>query len=194
MKKILVVDNQDSFVYNLVEMLRQKGVSYDVVKSNAIVFPLDLNKIAGVLLSPGGDTPDKYPQMMKLIKDYHHRLPILGICLGHQALAQHFNSQLTQLPRPLHGHASRLTLLNMNDLIIEGVSQNAVIGRYHSWVVSKKDLSPCLLPIAIDEDNNWMIIKHRDYPVWGVQFHPESIITDACGKKIVDNWLKYCYR
>ena len=192
MKKILVVDNQDSFVYNLVEMLRVMDVPFTVIKQHEIHFPLCTTSIAGVLLSPGGGLPSDYPQMMELIRQYHHQLPILGVCLGHQAIAECFGATLRQLPSPLHGHASQLHILDSTDELIQSVTPHSTIGRYHSWVVSSSKPDTSLQCVATDEDNNVMILRHSNYPIWGVQFHPESVITDSCGPTIVSNWIKLC--
>ena len=192
MKKILVVDNQDSFVYNLVEMLRVIDIPFTIVKQHEIHFPLCTTSIAGVLLSPGGGLPSDYPQMMELIRQYHHQLPILGVCLGHQAIAECFGATLRQLPSPLHGHASQLHILDSTDELIQSVTPHSTIGRYHSWVVSSSKPDTSLQCVATDEDNNVMILRHSNYPIWGVQFHPESVITDSCGPTIVSNWIKQC--
>ena len=192
MKKILVVDNQDSFVYNLVEMLRIIDVPFTVVKQHELQIPLYTTSVAGILLSPGGGLPSDYPQMMELIRQYHHQLPILGVCLGHQAIAECFGATLRQLPSPLHGHASQLHILDSTDELIQSVTPHSTIGRYHSWVVSSSKPDTSLQCVATDEDNNVMILRHSNYPIWGVQFHPESVITDSCGPTIVSNWIKLC--
>lgn len=192
MKKILVIDNQDSFVYNLVEMLRSSSVPYTVIRSDELQLPLSTETIAGILLSPGGGLPHDYPQMIEVINQYHHRLPMLGVCLGHQAIAQCFGAQLQQLPAPLHGHASQLIIHQTQDQLIHQVDTHSIIGRYHSWVVSCTNLPTTLKCIATDESDNMMILRHADYPIWGVQFHPESVITDQCGQQILRNWLTHC--
>ena len=194
MKKILVVDNQDSFVYNLVEMLRMQDVQFEVKRCEDLRFPLHAEEIAGVLLSPGGGLPQDYPQMMQLIDRYHTRIPLLGVCLGHQAIGQYFNATLQQLPRPLHGHASELRIAHSHDALVLNISHNSTIARYHSWVINAGSLPATLQAIAFDEDDNIMILRHIDYPVWGVQFHPESIITGECGMTIIRNWLKLCFK
>ncbi len=193
MKKILVVDNQDSFVYNLVEMLRAESVPFTVVRCEELTLPLQHDEIAGVLLSPGGGLPEEYPQMMKLIEEYYASVPMLGVCLGHQAIAQCFGAKLSQLKRPLHGHASQLLTVSHPDTILKGLPAESVIGRYHSWVVDKSNLPSKLQPLAYDEDCNMMMLRHKDHQVWGVQFHPESVITDTCGQQILRNWLAVCY-
>ncbi len=190
MKKILVVDNQDSFVYNLVEMLRMLKVPFDVVKHDELQFPQAIHSVAGVLLSPGGGLPCEYPRMMKLIHLYHHQLPMLGVCLGHQALAQYFGAELAQLPKPLHGHLSHLLLQHRADSLLHLVPHRCAIGRYHSWVVCRNTMPATLKCIATDEDENVMIIRHIHLPIWGVQFHPESVMTDTCGVQILKNWLE----
>ena len=192
MKKILVIDNQDSFVYNLVEMLRVADVPFIVIKSDELRFPLNTDQIAGILLSPGGGLPEEYPLMMELIDRYHQQIPFLGVCLGHQAIAQYFKGTLLQLPKPLHGHASELRLTPHSDLLLKGLTIPSVIGRYHSWVVNKTNLPQSLINLAVDEDDNIMVLRHASLPIWGVQFHPESVITDKCGMMILKNWLSVC--
>lgn len=192
MKKVLVVDNQDSFVYNLVEMLRVQDIPFEVKRCEDLRFPLHREDFAGLLLSPGGGLPQDYPQMMQLIERYHTEFPILGVCLGHQAIGQYFGATLQQLSRPLHGHASELRITLSHDTLVSNVSTDSAIGRYHSWVIDADTLPATLQAIALDEDDNIMIMRHVDYLVWGVQFHPESVITDECGKMILNNWLAVC--
>ena len=192
MKKILVVDNQDSFVYNLVEMLRSLDVPHKVVRTNELHLPLHTETIAGILLSPGGGLPHEYPQMIEVINQYHQQLPMLGVCLGHQAIAQCFGAQLQQLPAPLHGHASQLVIHQTTDKITHQVATHSTIGRYHSWIVSCTNLPSTIQCVATDESDNIMILRHAHYPIWGVQFHPESVITDQCGQQILQNWLSQC--
>lgn len=187
MKKIIVVDNNDSFVYNLIEYLRKGGkCEFDVVLSDDI----DLNamgKYDGILLSPGADLPHHYPKMMELIDRCKLTHSIFGVCLGHQALASYFGAELIQLKEPKHGHCSVMTLKECNRLTM-GVDSGCKIGRYHSWVVSPANLPSQLIVSAVDEDENIMMIRHRFLSIYGVQYHPESIMSEG-GWKIIDNWV-----
>lgn len=190
MKKILVVDNNDSFVYNLVEMLRMCNIAYDIVLTPQLKFPIDTTSIAGVILSPGAGVPHDYPKMMRLIREYYQILPMLGVCLGHQAIASAFNGELLQMEKPLHGHKSTLTF--KKDTIFNGINCGTAIGRYHSWVINNRNLPACLISLAVDEHDNLMAFKHLSYPLYGLQFHPESIIT-ADGLLMIKNWLRIAY-
>ncbi|MEG1563063.1 MAG: aminodeoxychorismate/anthranilate synthase component II [Bacteroides sp.] len=175
MEQVLIVDNDDSFVYNIVEMLRPLA-SLHVVKHNALP-PLEgFNKI---LLSPGAGLPTDYPAMMELLRHPSPTRSILGICLGHQAIALSFGAKLRLLSEPKHGHCSTLTppLLGI-----------CTVGRYHSWVVDEADFPPELLVTSRDEEGNIMSLRHRTLPVTGVQFHPESIIT-AHGVELFRTWI-----
>ncbi len=186
---VLVVDNRDSFVYNIVEMLRRCGVVHIVQREEMLTFPLS-DEIKAVILSPGAGEPAHYQGMLTLIEMYADKLPMLGVCLGHQALAQSFGLRVEQMLRPLHGHSSRLEIVEPTDPIFEGVERGSLIGRYHSLVVSGVEPSSPMRVLAEDEDGNIMAIGHKSLPVHGVQFHPESIISSGCGETIVKNWLR----
>lgn len=188
MKKILVINNNDSFVYNLVEILRLLEVDSDVIICDKLTFPIT-ETYNGIILSPGPGIPSEYPQMEELIRRYHTTIPILGVCLGHQSLASYFGARLIHLNHPLHGHTSTLHILNTNDLLFLNIPNLSNIGRYHSWVVAPDNFPDCLQSIAKDEHKNIMAIKHRYYPIYGVQFHPESIISGDTGKQLIANWI-----
>lgn len=176
MKHVLVVDNDDSFVYNIVEMLRPLAI-VDVVKHSSLGHYSHYDKI---LLSPGAGLPAEYPAMMQLLMRSAATHSILGICLGHQAVAQHFGASLIRLQKPLHGHEGRLS----NPFL--GVE---TVGRYHSWVVDEETLPADLDIISRDcDDGSIMALRHRTLPIYGVQFHPESIITNG-GVKFFENWI-----
>lgn len=187
MISILVVDNRDSFVYNLVEYLRIGGrCKIDVVFSDAIPFSV-LNQYDGILLSPGAHLPNDYPQMNSLIDTCKLTHSILGVCLGHQAIATYFGAELLQLKEPKHGHAGKLHLLE-EKYLSKGLSNLKTIGRYHSWVVDPQSLPDELIVSGIDEEDNIMMIRHALLPIYGLQFHPESVITEE-GVQMVQNWL-----
>lgn len=194
-KRILIIDNQDSFVYNLVQLVREAKEScfYDVIRSDL----LDLSSASsydGMIISPGPGLPTDEPRMMQMLDLFKSAgKPILGICLGCQAIALSEGYRLKQIMEPLHGHASRLE--HLGDSIFRGIPSGSTIARYHSWVV---DLSVCTLEgaslkeIAYSSDRDGhqtMAIRHVDLPIWGLQFHPESMITDG-GSRYIDNWLE----
>ncbi|MGL5683854.1 MAG: anthranilate synthase component II [Marinifilaceae bacterium] len=191
MQKILVIDNYDSFVYNLVQLLRESGLChYDVVKNNEI--PLDcLHQWDKILLSPGPGVPQTSGQLLQVIQQAQHTHSILGICLGHQALAVHFGAQLIQMEHPKHGHLSQLSNVQHSSPLFANMSHPVRVGRYHSWVVNPDSLDSKsgLIATAFDEDNNIMALQHTELPLYGVQFHPESIISN-CGEQIIKNWLQ----
>ncbi len=186
--KILVIDNYDSFVFNLVHMLYNLGVDeIDVVKNDKV----DIDKIAEydkILLSPGPGIPKDAGLMTEVIKKISFTKSILGVCLGHQAIAESFGGTLINLNEPLHGVASNVTVLR-DDYLFENTPQTFNIGHYHSWVVSNV-LPASLEVLARDDHGNIMAIKHKSYDVRGVQFHPESVLTEF-GKTIVENWIKH---
>ena len=188
MKKILVVDNHDSFVYNLVEYLRLLGDFEIEVIYNEEIREISGNTYSGILLSPGAGLPIDYPEMLQLIRAYYKDTPILGICLGHQALANYFGATLKRFNHPKHGHASELHILDTEEILFRNVAQNSRIGRYHSWVIDSHNIPDILKVTAVDEEGNIMAIRHKKYALRGVQFHPESIISTD-GKKMISNWL-----
>lgn len=192
MQKVLVIDNFDSFVFNLVQLLHESGIcEYDVVKNNAI----DMAKLSyydAILLSPGPGVPETSNQLLEVIANTWHTHRILGICLGHQAIAHFFGIALHQLEQPKHGHQSCLRSVDPHSILLNKIAENSKIGRYHSWVVDKNSFSTQkdLIITAFDEDDNIMALEHYELPIYGVQFHPESIMSD-CGKQLIENWLRY---
>jgi anthranilate synthase component II len=186
--KILIIDNYDSFVYNIVHLLYAIGVAeIEVVKNDQIDFE-SIDTFDKIVLSPGPGIPAEAGQMPEFIKQFGKSKSILGICLGHQAIAENFDTKLVNLKNPLHGIASRIEILNP-DYIFEGLAAGFNIGHYHSWVVSP-DISDCFEILAVDESKNIMAIKHKEYDLIGLQFHPESILTEN-GKEILTNWINH---
>lgn len=184
--KIYVVDNYDSFVYNIVHLVKELGITELRIGKND---QLDLDEIAGydkIILSPGPGIPSEAGQMMAVIERFHKSHPILGVCLGHQAIGAFFGWPLRRLTEPLHGVASGMEILERSDLFHE-IPEAITIGHYHSWVIDAID-ETALQVLATDPDKNVMAIKHRQYPVYGLQFHPESVLTEQ-GKRILNNWL-----
>jgi anthranilate synthase component 2 len=185
--KILVLDNYDSFTYNLVYIIRQLGFGsqMDVFRNDKI----SLDAIAGyvkILLSPGPGIPEEAGIMPELLKKYSPIKSILGVCLGHQAIGEAFGGELTNLSEVLHGVASKVTV--SPDLLFEGIPDTFSIGRYHSWVINEATLSKDLEVIGRTPDQQIMAVRHKVYDVRGVQFHPESILTEN-GVSIMKNWL-----
>jgi anthranilate synthase component 2 len=186
--KVLVVDNYDSFVYNIVHLLYEIGVvEIDVVKNDQLDFSY-INQYDKIVLSPGPGIPKNAGMMPQLLSEFASTKSILGICLGHQAIAEHFGTDLINLSEPLHGVASEIEIVE-EDYLFENLPKNFKIGHYHSWVVSEA-ISDDIEILAKDELGNIMAIKHKKYNVHGLQFHPESILTEN-GKTILTNWINH---
>ncbi len=186
--KILVLDNYDSFTYNLVYIIRQLGYGdqMDIFRNDKISLD-DVDQYDKILLSPGPGVPSEAGIMPEMLKRYSASKSILGVCLGHQAIGEAFGGDLINLSEVLHGVAS--TVKVEQDLLFKDVPDTFKIGRYHSWVINESTLSPDLEIIARTPDNQIMAVRHKKYDVRGVQFHPESILTEN-GVQIMKNWLE----
>ena len=187
MLRILIIDNRDSFVYNLVELLRSTQRTEITIQQAEQIQLDELYLFDGILLSPGAAQPTDYPAMMRIIAYTYRNHPILGVCLGHQALAVAFGASLQLLQRPKHGHQSFLQITHACALL-KGIHNQTAIGRYHSWRVEIHSLPKELQVCATDEEGNCMVIAHQSLPLFGVQFHPESIISEQ-GLLLINNWL-----
>ena len=179
---LLVIDNRDSFAYNVVELLRSlPELTFEVIPEGELELS-SLPEHDGLILSPGPGVPSEFPRMQALIRAEARVKPILGICLGHQALAEHYGARLVQLPAPRHGHASALVVIDPTDSLVGAIPTGSLVGRYHSWAVDEASLPTCLVPTAYcadaDEGRVLMAMRHRMDPVWSVQFHPESMISE----------------
>ena len=186
--KILIIDNYDSFTYNIVDALRTLGVVPDVVRNDR----LDLDAIAAydkIIISPGPGIPSESGQLSQVLQRYAGDKPILGICLGHQALGEYFGGTLLNLDQVYHGVATPIEIV-ADDYIFEGVDNGAEVGRYHSWVVDRASLPDSLEVTALSPDGAIMAMRHRSLDIRGVQFHPESIMT-AVGPRILANWINH---
>lgn len=195
MKKILLIDNHDSFVFNIYHMLKKiTKESVDIYPNEKIPFNRlhDYNKI---VISPGPGIPEEAGALMELLEKAEKTHAILGICLGLQAIAIHFGAHLFNLSKPLHGHSSTLTVLNKKDPLTKLLNTNILdnndikVGLYHSWAVEKKSLPSCLQIGSVNEHDNIMSLFHNTLPIYGIQFHPESIMTPF-GDIIISEWLK----
>lgn len=179
---LLVFDNRDSFVYNVVELLRSlPELTFEVIPEGELELS-SLPEHDGLILSPGPGVPSEFPRMQTLIRAEAGVKPILGICLGHQALAEYYGATLVQLPAPRHGHASALVIIDPADSLVGAIPTGSLVGRYHSWAVDDASLPTSLVPTAYcadaDEGRVLMAMRHRTEPVWSVQFHPESMISE----------------
>lgn len=185
--KILVVDNYDSFVFNLVHILYNLGIEDIEVCKNDKVDLATIDQFDKILLSPGPGIPKDAGLMPDIIKQFASSKSILGICLGHQAIAESFGGALINMQTPLHGVSSKLTIRNQ-DYLFDGISSGIKIGHYHSWIVENQ-LPNELEVLAVDEIGNVMALKHKEYNLRGLQFHPESVLTEM-GIKMIENWVK----
>jgi len=184
--KIALIDNYDSFTYNLVHYLEDLDAEVVVFRNDAFELQV-LENFTKIVLSPGPGLPDGAGLLKEVIKKYAATKDILGVCLGLQAIAEVFGGTLYNLENVFHGVASEIEQCN-EDYIFEGIPRQFIVGRYHSWVVDKTSLPEVLAITSIDSQGAIMSLKHRELKVRGVQFHPESILTPL-GKKILDNWL-----
>lgn len=186
--KVLVVDNYDSFVYNIVHLLYEIDVEkIDIIKNDQLDFS-SIHQYDKIVLSPGPGIPKDAGMMPQLLTEFASTKSILGICLGHQAIAEHFGTDLINLTAPLHGVASEIEIVK-DDYLFKNLPNHFKIGHYHSWVVSNK-VSEDLEILAKDELGNIMALKHKKYDIRGLQFHPESILTEN-GKTILTNWINH---
>lgn len=185
--RILVIDNYDSFVYNLVHYLEDLGCQVTVRRNNEI----DLEEVDSydrILLSPGPGIPDEAGILKELITTYAPTKSIFGVCLGQQAIGEVFGGKIINLQEVFHGVASRIRFCVTDESLFEGLGEEMEVGRYHSWVVDH-NLPDCLQATSFDENGQVMSLRHKEYDVRAVQFHPESVLTPQ-GKKILSNWLK----
>lgn len=186
MIKTVIIDNYDSFTYNLSHLLKELGASVTVVRNDKFRIE-DLEQFDKIVLSPGPGIPSEAGLMPQVIKVYAGRKPILGICLGHQAIGEAFGAKLLNIGNVVHGVATPAHL-TAQDYLFEGLASDLEVGRYHSWVVDDKDLPQCLEVTSRSDDGYIMSLRHREYDIRGIQFHPESVLTPQ-GKTIINNWL-----
>ena len=185
--KCVLIDNYDSFTYNLVHLLKELGAEVTVLYNDQ--FTLDeIEEYDKIILSPGPGLPSDAGLLLDVIRYYAGKKPILGVCLGHQAIAEVFGGQLENLSYVFHGIATEGIQL-VSTPLFTGLPDSFSVGRYHSWVVSKESFPSCLEIIVENRDGLIMALRHRTYNIYGIQFHPESILTPD-GKKILSNWLK----
>ncbi len=186
--KIVIIDNYDSFTYNLSHLLKELGAEVEVVRNDKFELK-DLEQYDKIVLSPGPGIPSEAGLLLDVIRTYAGRKPILGVCLGHQAIGEVFGASLENLKEVYHGVQTEGTQLG-NDYIFDGLPERVMMGRYHSWVVAKDSVPESLEVTAMSDDGEIMAMCHRQYDIHGIQFHPESVLTPE-GKTIVGNFLKH---
>jgi len=185
-KKVLVIDNYDSFTYNLVHYLEALDCEVTVYRNDE--FELDeVAKFDKILLSPGPGIPDEAGLLKAVIQTYASTKSILGICLGQQAIGEVFGGKLINLDKVYHGVATKIKVLVDDEILFQGLPKEIQVGRYHSWVVSP-NLPESLIATSVDKNGQIMSLRHKTLDVRGVQFHPESVLTPE-GKQILKNWV-----
>ena len=193
--KTVIIDNYDSFTYNLAHLVRELGVSVDVMRNDRFQLA-ELEAYDRIILSPGPGIPEEAGLLLDVIRTYADRKPMLGVCLGEQAIGQVFGARLLNLSKVFHGVQTLVSLVRVDDAgagfapdpLFDGLPERIPVGRYHSWVVDRADFPQTLAITAVDDEGHIMALRHREYPIHGIQFHPESVLTPD-GKKILENWL-----
>ena len=185
--KIVIIDNYDSFTYNLSHLIKEIGAEVTVIRNDQFTLN-QLERFDKIVLSPGPGIPSEAGLLLDVIKTYKGRKPILGVCLGHQAIGEVFGGTLENLSDVFHGVATEGTQFS-NDYIFDSLPKRITMGRYHSWVVSRENFPTCLEVTAVSDEGQIMALKHKNYDIHGIQFHPESVLTPE-GKTILRNFIE----
>ena len=185
--KIIIIDNYDSFTYNLSHLIKELGAEVTVYRNDQFELP-QLEQFDKIVLSPGPGIPSEAGLLLDVIRTYAGKKPILGVCLGHQAIGESFGGKLENLSEVFHGVATEGKQFGI-DPIFNGLPERITMGRYHSWVVSKEDFPSCLEITAESDEGQIMALRHREYDIHGIQFHPESVLTTE-GRTMLKNWLE----
>lgn len=186
--KLLILDNYDSFTYNIVHAVRELGITPTVVRNDKITLP-EIDEFDKIIISPGPGIPSEAGILPELLREYAGKKPILGVCLGHQAIGENFGATLENLDDVYHG-VQTMTHVIADDYILKGMGNDFPVGRYHSWIVSEKNLPESLVVTSADDAGKIMSLRHKDFDIHGVQFHPESLLTPG-GNKIISNFLMH---
>jgi anthranilate synthase component II len=186
---ILVIDNYDSFTYNLVHYIEKiTGIRPDVYRNDEISLEA-VGQYGKILLSPGPGVPSEAGIILDVIRKYSPTHSIFGVCLGHQAIGEAFGGNLTNLDKVYHGISTKIKVLEPSNILYQGLPAEFNVGRYHSWVVDVNGLPDCFTVTSTDENGLIMGLSHKKYDVHGVQYHPESVLTEH-GMKMMENWLR----
>jgi len=184
--KIVIIDNYDSFTYNLSHLVKELGAEVTVLRNDQFELP-QIEPFDKIILSPGPGIPSEAGLLLDVIRTYAGRKPMLGVCLGHQAIGEAFGAKLENLSDVFHGVATPCKI-TADDPLFAGLPAAITVGRYHSWVVSKEGFPDCLEITAESDQGQIMALRHRDYDIRGIQFHPESVLTPD-GRTMIGNWL-----
>ena len=188
--KILMIDNYDSFTYNLVHMFEAlDGVTVKVVRNDQFTMN-EVAEYSKIVLSPGPGIPSEAGLMPEVVRRFSPSKSILGVCLGHQCIGEVFGGTLHNLSSPVHGKATAARVVDPSEPLFKGLPEQLTVGRYHSWVVATEGFPESLTVTAVDDNGQIMALRHKQFDVRGVQFHPESILT-LQGREILENWIKY---
>ena len=185
--KIVIIDNYDSFTYNLSHLIKEIGADVTVIRNDQFTLN-QLKPFDKLILSPGPGIPSEAGLLLDVIKTYAGQKPILGVCLGHQAIGEVFGGTLENLSDVFHGVATEGTQFS-NDYIFDSLPKRITMGRYHSWVVSRENFPTCLEVTAVSDEGQIMALKHKNFDIHGSQFHPESVLTPE-GKTIIKNFIE----
>lgn len=185
--RIVIIDNYDSFTYNLSHLIKEFGAEVTVWRNDQFKLE-DIEQFDKIVLSPGPGIPSEAGLLLDVIKCYAGKKPILGVCLGHQAIGEAFGARLENLSEVFHGVATDCLVTKEDSVIFNGLPAKIIVGRYHSWVVSKQDFPACLDVTAESQEGQVMALRHKQYPIYGIQFHPESVLTPD-GKQMIRNFL-----
>lgn len=188
MKKVLVIDNYDSFVYNLVYLLKEIGSEVEVHRNDKIALD-EVKKFDHILLSPGPGIPSEAGIMLDLLNEFKTSKRILGVCLGHQAIAESFGASLSNMGEVLHGVTTECVVTDPNELLFQGIPSRFEVCRYHSWTVLPDTMPSGLKVTAVDDKGFVLAEAHETFDVRGVQFHPEAYLTQH-GLQMIKNWMK----
>lgn len=186
--KIVIIDNYDSFTYNLSHLVKELGAEVTVYRNDSFELS-QLEAFDKIILSPGPGIPCEAGLLLDTIKCYAGRKPILGVCLGHQAIGECFGGKLTNLSEVFHGVATTAHI-TVSDYLFNSLPDCIEIGRYHSWVVDTEGLPDCLEVTSVSDEGQIMSLRHKQYDIRGIQYHPESVLTKD-GKTIIKNWLDH---
>lgn len=186
--KVLVIDNYDSFVYNLVYLLKEIGADVDVFRNDKIALE-EVKAYDHILLSPGPGIPSEAGIMLDLLKEYASTKRILGVCLGHQAIAESFGSKLQNMGEVLHGVTTECVVTDSTERLFQGIPSRFEVCRYHSWTVIPESMPSDLKITAVDDKGYVMAEAHQTFDVRGVQFHPEAYLTQH-GLQMIKNWIQ----
>ena len=185
--KIVIIDNYDSFTYNLSHLVKELGAEVTVYRNDQFEMS-QLEAFDKIILSPGPGIPSEAGLLLDVIKAYAGKKPILGVCLGHQAIGESFGGKLTNIGEVVHGVATPCHITK-DDYLFEGLPKDIQIGRYHSWVVDTEAFPECLEVTSVSDEGFIMSLRHKEYDIRGIQYHPESVLTPN-GKTIIGNWLR----